>query len=67
MIDLIDLLYERYEVYLDHLDERNHVISFLNQAGDHECEMNIHAEDMILLASNLERVLDKLRGIQNDK
>ncbi len=66
MIDIIDLMNEIYDAQLDPITDKCYELSFVNKANDHDVYMNIMPKEIILLADNLERILDVLREIEHD-
>jgi hypothetical protein len=62
MIDLLDLMNEKYKPSVTKHDTLLHLITFINESGTHQTQNNISLEQMKILKDNAYMLYRKLNA-----
>jgi hypothetical protein len=62
MIDLLDLMYEEFDISISDLDIGVDMLRFKNRVGDHTSDNSLNAEQKELLIRNVESLYLALKG-----
>ena len=62
MIDLLDLMYEEFDISMSEMPPGVEMLTFKNKVGDHTSDNSLNAEQKELLLRNVESLYLTLKG-----
>ncbi len=63
MIDLIDLMFEEFDIYGEPLEDTHYVLNFRNKAADHSSTNTLSQEQLGLLLKNVRALYLQLKSM----